>query len=74
MASESMDRPLPWPTRLKLLLHYWICDACARYRRQLLLMREAMRHQASHSISREHERPSQAVMARLKDVLRSRQQ
>ncbi len=47
LASESMDRPLPLSTRLKLQLHYWICEACARYRRQLLTLREMMRRPSS---------------------------
>ena len=42
LASESMDRRLPLSTRITLQLHYWICDACARYRNQLLLIRRSL--------------------------------
>lgn len=42
LASESMDRPLPFSTRIKLQLHCWICEACARYRNQLRLIRRSL--------------------------------
>jgi len=57
LSSESMDRTLPWSTRVTLRLHYWICEGCARYRRQLLTVREALRRRsdreegpANHSV------------------------
>jgi hypothetical protein len=36
LASESMDRTFPTLTRIQLQLHYWICQACAQYRRAAL--------------------------------------
>lgn len=32
LASQSLDRSLPWSTRLKLQLQYRICGFCVRYR------------------------------------------
>ncbi len=37
------DRALTRGERLVLWLHLQVCAACPRFRRQLLLMREAMR-------------------------------
>ena len=44
LLSESMDRSLPLGKRIGVRLHLLICKFCARYMRQLLLIREtAMR-------------------------------
>jgi hypothetical protein len=44
LLSESMDRSLPLGKRIGVRLHLLICNFCARYKRQLLLIREtAMR-------------------------------
>jgi hypothetical protein len=36
------DRALPWVERLALRLHLAICEACPRFERQLLTLRNAM--------------------------------
>lgn len=36
------DRELPWHERVALKLHLAMCDACPRFERQLLTMRQAM--------------------------------
>ena len=36
------DRQLPWADRLALRLHMAMCQACPRFERQLLTMRNAM--------------------------------
>jgi hypothetical protein len=41
LLSESMDRSLPFGKRVGVRLHLRICRFCERYRRQLLLLREA---------------------------------
>ena len=43
LISAAQDNPLPWGTRVKMRLHFWICAWCARYRDQLGFMRKAMR-------------------------------
>lgn len=44
LLSESMDHSLPLGKRIGVRLHLIICKWCARYERQLLLIREtAMR-------------------------------
>ena len=40
--SESMDRTLPVGERIGVRLHLLICRFCARYERQLLLIRGAV--------------------------------
>jgi hypothetical protein len=74
LASQSLDRPLPWTTRLKLHLHYWICEGCAQYRRQLVQVRKALRHMATSSSTPEQDdsQLSRSAKARLKDAFRSK--
>jgi hypothetical protein len=72
LMSESMDRTLPLSTRVQLQLHYWICQACAQYRRQLLALRQAMRRSASETHAQEDAQLSSAAEARLKEALRAR--
>jgi hypothetical protein len=43
LISESMDRRLPFGQRVGLRIHISMCRFCSRYRRQLILIREAMR-------------------------------
>ena len=44
LISESMDRQLPFGQRMALRMHLFMCKLCSRYRRQMVLIREAMRH------------------------------
>ncbi len=41
--SQSLDRPLPSAQRLSLWIHFVICKWCARYKQQLLFIRDAVR-------------------------------
>lgn len=43
LVSLSMDATLPVARRIRLRLHIFICKGCARFERQLLLLREAVR-------------------------------
>lgn len=43
LISESMDRTLPVGKRLGVRLHLILCRFCARYERQLLLIRDTVR-------------------------------
>lgn len=49
LVSESMDRKLPWRKRLEVRLHLFICDNCARYKKQLHILRRLFRNQAEPS-------------------------
>ncbi|WP_447979961.1 anti-sigma factor family protein [Candidatus Nitrospira bockiana] len=40
--SDSMDRALPLRQRAALRLHFLLCKFCDRYRKQLLLVKQAM--------------------------------
>ncbi len=42
LISQSMDRPLPLHTRVKMWIHYRICVWCERYRDQLGFLRETL--------------------------------
>ncbi len=41
--SQSMDRSLPLLDRMGIRFHIMMCDICARYRKQLLFLRNALR-------------------------------
>lgn len=43
LISLSMDRSLPMGKRVGVRLHILMCRFCARYERQLLLIRETLR-------------------------------
>ena len=43
LLSRELDGPLPPLRWLQVRLHMALCDVCARYRRQLQWLREAMR-------------------------------
>jgi len=45
MVSESLDRKLPLHQRMGIRIHLFMCKFCSRYRKQLLILREAMRLQ-----------------------------
>ena len=47
LVSESMDHTLPLGKRIGVRLHLIICKFCARYERQLLLIRETARRLAA---------------------------
>jgi len=42
LISESLDRPLSLRQRISVAMHVLMCRFCARYRRQLQLMRLAL--------------------------------
>jgi len=41
LVSESLDRELPLRKRVAVWLHLMMCRFCARYRKQLLFLRDA---------------------------------
>jgi hypothetical protein len=47
LLSEAMDHSLPLGKRIGVRLHILMCKFCARYERQLLLIRETVRHLAA---------------------------
>ena len=63
LASESLDRTLPLATRIRLQLHYWICQACEEYRRQLLILRQATHRSVSEGQAQEDAQLSSAARA-----------
>jgi predicted anti-sigma-YlaC factor YlaD len=49
LLSASLERSLPLGERLLLRLHLRVCSACARYKRQLQLLRSVIRQRARRS-------------------------
>jgi hypothetical protein len=72
LASQAMDRPLPWSTRLNLQLHYWICEACVRYRDQLRTVRQVLRGSPEQDDTNETLPPSPVTKARLTEAFRAK--
>jgi 3-methyladenine DNA glycosylase AlkC len=72
LASQAMDRSLPWSTRIKLQLHYWICEACTRYRDQLRTIRQTLRRSFEHEQANEMSSLSPASKARLTEAFRAK--
>lgn len=35
LASRRLEEPLTWRTRMQMQLHYWICEFCYYYEKQL---------------------------------------
>ena len=48
LASQRLDRQLPWNLRLKMRLHYLICCWCKRYRTQLQFLHQAVPRLEEH--------------------------
>ena len=72
LASQALDRSLPWPTRLNLQLHHWICEACTRYRDQLRAVRQVLRRSPEQDQAHETSIPSPATKARLTKAFRAK--
>ncbi len=47
LVSESLDRDLPWGERWAVRLHAVCCRSCSGYRKQIELLREALRRYGS---------------------------
>ena len=72
LVSQSLDRRLPWSTQLSLHVHFWICQACARYRNQLQTVREALRRSTNQDHTNESSSPSPATKTRVTEAFRAK--
>ncbi len=70
--SLSLDAPLPYHHRLAIRMHLWMCRYCARFRRQLLMLRKMSRHVDSDpSTDQSTATLSPEAKARIKKTLRA---
>ena len=70
--SQSMDVVLPWHHRMAVWMHLLMCRYCARFRRQLIMLRKMSRHIDSDRPSVEPtSNLSQEAKDRMKKRLRS---
>ena len=69
LLSESMDTSLPIGKRVGMRLHLLMCKFCARYERQLLLIRETVR-QIVGAEDRPGEPPSDTLSEESKERIR----
>ena len=65
LISESMDTSLPIGKRIGMRLHLLMCKFCARYERQLLLIRETVRRIVSTE-----EKPGETLSEEAKERIR----
>ena len=67
-----MDAKLPWRHRLAIWIHLMMCRYCARFRRQLALLRRLSRSQEPDPLPEAPpETLSAEAKARIKEKLRS---
>ena len=48
MVSESMDRKFPLHRRILVIAHLFMCRYCNRFKKQLLILRNAVRREEIH--------------------------
>jgi hypothetical protein len=74
LISESMDHSLPLGKRIGVRIHLLMCRFCARYEKQLLLIRDTVRHLVAGGDKPEYpsgETLSEETRARIRQSLRS---
>lgn len=70
--SRSFDRPLPLGHRLAIQMHLMMCRYCARFQRQLVMLRKISRIEDEHRSSDDApQKLSDATKRRIKEKLRS---
>ena len=70
--SESLDRKLPLSQRMMIRFHMMMCRYCARFQKQLLLVRQMARYaQPMESTSEDSVKLPEDARARLKQTLKS---
>ena len=72
LASEQLDRKLPFWTRVSLRMHVILCRGCSRYRRQITALdRVVVDHYRSDEAAETSERLPDHALRRIKSSLRS---
>ncbi len=69
LLSDSMDHSLPFGKTIGVRLHLVICKFCARYERQLLLIRETARRLVAREETR-GESPGERLSEEARDRIR----
>jgi hypothetical protein len=69
LASASCDRPLTWRERMRMRLHYLICDWCRRYNGQLRALHDWAPQLAERAPQWKRRRMPEEVRLRLKERL-----
>lgn len=69
LLSGSMDASLPIGKRIGVRVHLIICKWCARYKRQLVLIRETVRRLAS-AVEKPGELPGESLSEEAKERIR----
>ena len=71
MVSESMDRRLPLHQRAMIKFHLLMCKYCARFEKQLRIMREICRQQPDHDTTDGSAELSSDACEKIKAALRA---
>lgn len=68
--SDAMDRQLSFTERLQIRLHNHICEWCARYARQLLLMRETLHERTGRETAGTSSTPGASLSAEARERMK----
>jgi len=71
LISQSLDRQLTMRERLSLRFHLLLCDMCTTFRRQLGLIRVAVRRYKTHMENNESIRLSEEARVRISRSLQA---
>jgi hypothetical protein len=71
LASQGLERRLRIRERFNLMIHMYLCDACALFRKQIDVMRRAMRRADAGSYAGEGVTLPPEIRARIVERLRS---
>lgn len=70
-ASQDLDGVLTWHQRVRMRLHFLICDLCRRYQQQLVALRTALLSNSERlADSGAEQKLSLQAKQRIKDALR----
>lgn len=70
-ASQDLDGVLPWRQRVRMQLHFLICDLCRRYQQQLAALRAALHsHPERLADNGDEQKLSLQAKQQIKDALR----
>ncbi len=72
LASRALDEPLPFTSRLAMLMHLSICGACRAYRRQIRLIDRLVRARPSSLPGDDQLQLSPEARARISKALHPR--
>ncbi|MBI3776952.1 MAG: zf-HC2 domain-containing protein [Gammaproteobacteria bacterium] len=72
-ASQDLDGVLTWHQRVRMRMHFVICDLCKRYQQQLAVLRALLRSDPERLLGDDAQKLSPEAKQHLKEMLREQQ-